>query len=380
MAGRTTSDEVRSGPTAVDVGVAAVFTAVVLANLLSETFLTPVERPLDTWGYTLAGFTAATVVLCRSAPLRAFGVYSAGTLTHVFIGYPVHPGQIALFAVLYFLARRSPSVVLVCLAVLASLVGVVVALQNRFTDTTMQRMGILALLLLPVIPTLIGRTNRANEARRIELRKRLAANEVARTADAERLLAEQRLAIARDLHDTVAHSVATVSVQSGAALAMLGHDPDAAREALRNIRHACDVVIADTQSTLAGLRDPSDLGAPTLKQTAEQARESGLSVQLIDSGEKLPAAVAGTFRRIAQESVSNVLRHSSASDVRIELQAGSDPAILQVEDNGAASEANPTSGNGLRGMNERAALLGGRLEVGPGPNGGFMVIAEIPLS
>lgn len=161
---------------------------------------------------------------------------------------------------------------------------------------------------------------------------------------------------------------------------MLDHDPGSARDALHNIRHACDVVVADTQTTLTGLRDPSDPSAPTLAETAELARQSGLQVQLVESTCDLPGMVAGAVRRIAQESVSNVLRHSSATEVRIDLQTDPDTAILRIEDNGAPSVTNPKSGNGIRGMRERAYLLGGRLEVGPRINGGFVVAAEIPFS
>ena len=380
MTGHTSADGVRYFPEKLDLVFTVVLTGLVLANLVSESFTTPVERDLDIGGYLLAGFTALTVAWCRSAPAAAFGVFAAATLLYVYLGYPVHPGQSALFVVLYFFARRCPNSVFVSVAVVATLVGSAVSFRHRIDETTMQRLGVSVVFLLPIVATLVGRTLRSNEATRIELRRRLTATEAARNAHAARLLAEQRLAIARDLHDTVAHSVATVSVQSGAALAILDHDPEAARKALQNIRLACDAVISDTQSTLAGLRDPSDPRAPTLKETAEQGRESGLDVQLVESAEALPGVVAGALRRIAQESVSNVLRHSSATGVRIELQTNPESAILRVEDNGVPSEANPTSGNGIRGMRERASLLGGRLEAGPATDGGFVVAAEIPFS
>ena len=363
-----------------DLVLAGVFAGLVLLNLVSETFITPIDRNIDSWGYLLAGFGALTIALCRSAPAVALGLFVTSAAAYALLGYPVHPGQIALFVVLYFYARRSPSATAVSIAVVATLVAAVIGYRHRIDESTMQRLGVAALFLLPVLPALVGRTLRSNEARRIELGRRLAATESARNADAARLLAEQRLAIARDLHDTVAHSVATVSVQSGAALLMLDDDPESARKALQNIRHACDVVIADTQTTLAGLRDPSDPGAPTLTETADQARQSGLHVQLVEPADDLPGPVAGAVRRIAQESVSNVLRHSSATDVRIELRTTTESAMLRIEDNGEQSEANPTSGNGIRGMRERASILGGRLEVGPGTDHGFVVAAEIPFA
>ncbi|MEV7093064.1 sensor histidine kinase [Amycolatopsis sp. NPDC051045] len=197
-----------------------------------------------------------------------------------------------------------------------------------------------------------------------------------------RLAEQERLRIAREVHDVVAHSLAMINVQAGVAAHVADRRPEQAKEALLNIKSASASALKDLRATLAVLRSGEDKApAPSLAQAGEllaHARDAGLTVDVHGDAGELPAPVDAAAYRILQESLTNVVRHADQPehvDVRFERQPGS--VTLRVRDDGRGT-TRPTPGHGLRGMGERAAALGGRCTAGP-VEGGFEVCVELPI-
>ncbi|GAA2407018.1 sensor histidine kinase [Actinomadura vinacea] len=209
---------------------------------------------------------------------------------------------------------------------------------------------------------------------------------VRRTEEAARLRAvEERLRIARELHDVVGHHLSMINVQAGTALHRLERDPAQAGTALGVIKEASRDTLRELRSTLGVLRqvDEAEATAPAarlerLGDLVRYAELAGLAVEVRTEGEPrpLPAGVDLAAYRILQESVTNVTRHAAARRVRVTLGYGAAELRVEVEDDGRGGAA--AGGGGIRGMRERARALGGELAAGPDPDGGFRVRARLP--
>ncbi|MGI8623125.1 MAG: sensor histidine kinase [Solirubrobacteraceae bacterium] len=209
-----------------------------------------------------------------------------------------------------------------------------------------------------------------------------------REGEALRRLGEERLRIARDVHDVVAHAMVAINVQAGVAAHLIDRDPDQARPALREIKAASGAALTDLRATLGVLRDP-DTAAPVgpasglndLEELAAGLRTAGVRVTLdVEALDRVPVAVHAAGYRIVQEALTNVLRHAQASAVRVSV-AGEDAAVrIEGVDDGTGAHADGGgSGNGVRGMRERAEALSGTLESGPATDGGWRVRARLPI-
>jgi signal transduction histidine kinase len=208
-----------------------------------------------------------------------------------------------------------------------------------------------------------------------------------RAAEADRLRAEeQRLRIAREVHDVVAHSLAMINVQAGVAVHVADRRPDEAKAALLAIKDASRTALTDLRATLGVLRS-GDERAPTpglgrLPDLVSTASAAGVTVATDGDPGALPAPVDVAAYRILQECVTNVVRHATGADtVRITFTRTEDDLEITVLDNGR-TDGNPgkPGGNGLRGMAERAHALGGEVVAGPVPAGGFAVHASLPVT
>jgi signal transduction histidine kinase len=231
--------------------------------------------------------------------------------------------------------------------------------------------------------------NRRNYLTGLEERARFL--ELTREEEARRRVAEDRLRIARDLHDSVAHAMATISVQAGAAAHVIERRPEAAKDALAAIQRASSEVLDELAAMLRLLRDSAESAdrAPTpgvedVGQLVAATRSAGLTVSLAVEGpvERVPATVGTAAYRIVQESLTNVIRHAAATTAGVRVEAGSDGGLLvEVTDDGAGNGAGGSgpgssgTGVGIRGMRERATATGGRLDAGCAPGGGFVVRA-----
>lgn len=222
-----------------------------------------------------------------------------------------------------------------------------------------------------------------------EVARRLERDEHEQALDARRRRAEERVEIARDLHDVVSHTLAVVGVHLNVALDAFDSDPDEARESLRLAQEVRGRAMTDLKSLVNVLREGSSLpAAPAddlrgLDRLAEQVRAAGLTVSLNEFGESgdVPAPVATAVYRVVQESLTNTVRHASASRVAVTLRYAPASVLVDVQDDGrgASDLTDPTDGHGIAGMRERVAALGGALTAGPGQSG-FTVRATIPIS
>ncbi|MDG9706852.1 sensor histidine kinase [Streptomyces sp. DH10] len=214
------------------------------------------------------------------------------------------------------------------------------------------------------------------------------ARERAERAEAARRRADaERLRIAQELHDVLAHSISVINVQAGVGLALLDSDPEQARTALTTIKAQSKEALGEVRQVLDTLRAPGDAprapapGLDRLPELVEQAASAGLTVDVEGEPPRLAPGTDLAAFRIVQEALTNVVRHSGSRHARVRLAHDADVLRLRVDDDGPATGADAGgSGNGLAGMRERAAALGGTIEAGPRPDGGFRVLAVLPLT
>ncbi|MFI6056915.1 sensor histidine kinase [Streptomyces sp. NPDC051286] len=227
------------------------------------------------------------------------------------------------------------------------------------------------------------------------IRERAERAERTREEEARRRVAEERLRIARDLHDVVAHHIALVNVQAGVAAHVMDKRPDQAKEALAHVREASRSALGELRATVGLLRQSGDPEAPTepapglavLDELVETVRRAGLPVEVacVDRRPPLPAAVDLAAYRVIQEALTNVRKHAgpgAKAEISV-VQVGA-TAEVTVLDNGTGSPEAPGvaadgGGHGLLGMRERVTALGGILTAGPRYGGGFRVHAILPV-
>ncbi|MGW9374905.1 sensor histidine kinase, partial [Streptomyces xanthophaeus] len=219
-------------------------------------------------------------------------------------------------------------------------------------------------------------------------REQWARDRAERAASERRRVGEERLRIARELHDVLAHSISVINVQAGVGLALLDSDPEQARTALTTIKAASKEALGEVRQVLDTLRAPGEAprtpapGLDRLSELVEQAAAAGLTVEVTVEGQPrgLPPGVDLAAFRIVQEALTNVVRHSGARTARVRLVWQPRDLELHVADDGPATGApSGGSGTGLVGMRERASALGGSIEAGPRPEGGFAVVARLPV-
>ncbi len=241
--------------------------------------------------------------------------------------------------------------------------------------------GALALLFWLTVLLSIAEVFRVRSQRAAEIESR-------RVAEARRAASEQRLAIARDLHDVVAHNISVINVQANTALHLMDRQPERAREALTAIHDVSKQAMAELRSVLGVLRTESDGGdataprapSPGLDRLPELASgTAGIAVRVITDGSPrpVPTGVDVAAYRIIQEALTNSVRHSGGSEATVRLRYDDEALTICVDDDGIAVRP-VRMGNGVAGMTERARALGGTLEAAPRTDGGFRVLAWLP--
>jgi signal transduction histidine kinase len=264
-------------------------------------------------------------------------------------------------------------------------IGVIVAIVLIEGSLELTAIGLRLLLVFAALA--VGDTIRSRQALVAAGRERAAREARERDEEDRRRAAEERVRIARELHDTLAHSLVAINVRASVAVDL--HDSQDPTEALEDIKQASATALRDLRTTLSLLREQADQ-APTapavdlrsLPGLVEQARSAGLhaDIDVEVDGAAVPSAIAGTAFRIVQEALTNVLRHADASNAYVRVSANGDELDIDVTDNGRADSTAVDVGLGLRGMFERATALGGRLDAGPREGGGWRVHAVLPLS
>ncbi|MEJ3742602.1 sensor histidine kinase [Actinomycetes bacterium KLBMP 9797] len=328
--------------------------------------------PVAVGVYAVAG---AAMYLRRRKPVAVLAVALAGWLLSLPTG-DANVGLIAVFA-LYsvgrYAARSRPG-----LAGLAAAIAVLaydgLVLSTPWSETAF---GVVFFFVVWYIGLrMASREERAAQRRRQQ------------TDEVRRIVAEERTHIARELHDVVAHQVSMMTVQAGAAQAVAVADPERAREAMAAVERAGRQALDELRHLLGVLRPETERGGlgpqpglADLPRLVAQLRTAGLDIEVTDDlRTPLPTRVQLSAYRIIQEALTNVLKHGgpgTRTEVRLR-EDGTDLAI-EVLDHAPPGSARPQiPGHGIIGMRERATLLGGTLETGPLPEGGFRVAARFP--
>jgi signal transduction histidine kinase len=332
-------------------------------------------RTLDVFGYLLLAAGPAALVVRRAQPVPVLMLTFATTLGYVLLGYPGGPIWAALI-IAFGTALIAGHRIAAYGALLAGYLGFLwlpTLVNDQPAPSPWAAVGLAAWLLCLLAASELIRNRRAVARARYEAARRLAS--------------EERLGIARDLHDVVAHSLSLINVQAGVALELMDQRPEQVRTALTAIKHASREALVDVQSVLDSLRRPGEevprAPAPSLRDAAElvrRAEATGLAVDMRAAPMTLPRGVDAAGYRIVQEALTNVVRHADASSVHVRIGAEEGDLVIEVEDDGAGrSGGSGRRGSGIRGMTERAAALGGQLTAGPGPDRGFAVRARLPL-
>jgi signal transduction histidine kinase len=345
-------------------------------------------RPL---ALALALAAAAVLVLRRRVPTATLAV--SGGLVLALFAVDHAAGSIAVIApaaALYTLALTRGRIHLVA-AVAAAAAAVAVAdifLAGHHTHAlTLQTAAHVALIAVPVLAAEALRNRRSYVHVLLE---RLELAERSREEEAQRRSEQERLRIARDLHDVVAHTLSTINVQAGVAAHLLDRDPSQGRIALGAIETASHEALEELRTILGVLREPGDVDAPlqpipdlaAVHTLIEQARNTGLDVNFRVDGEqpqRVPDAVQLAAYRILQESLTNVRRHAPGATARVNLSYRNDRLSVAIE-NDAIQTSNGdggASGVGILGMRERATGLGGTLQAHRS-GARFRVLAELP--
>ncbi|MEV4575152.1 sensor histidine kinase [Nonomuraea jabiensis] len=377
-------------PLAVDSALAAV-----VAVMLSATVLvTPQAGVLDL-AAVLVG--SLSLVAWRRAPLVPLVVGTASMLVfsvHAQPGPPAaFPVLMAVFAAVWAGHRLLPA--------LASAVFLGVSLAVNLATATGQSpkdivQGTTLLLGWFLASGVTATVTRQRQAYLEQVEQRAVEAERTREEVARRRAGEERLRIARELHDSLTHSISVIKVQAGVAVHLARKRGEDVPGALLAIQEASGDAMRELRATLEVLRDtddPDGCGDPggsgaqdsrldRLDDLVARARSTGLAATVTISGvrHELPAEVDRAAYRIVQEALTNVSRHAGGAAASVRVDFGCDELVVQVDDDGlASSDAPPVPGVGLLGMRERVTALGGRLRAEPRPEGGFTVRAELPL-
>jgi signal transduction histidine kinase len=213
------------------------------------------------------------------------------------------------------------------------------------------------------------------------------AEEAERTRDevARRRAVEERLRIARELHDSLTHSISVIKVQAGVATHLARKNGEKPSDALLAIQEASSDAVRELRSTLDVLRREDDVngsGLDHIPALVERARSSGLPTTYSVLGDRcpLPPAVEQAAYRVVQEALTNVTRHAGEASASVQIAYDAGTLTIRVEDDGAGSQQPPVPGYGLVGMRERVTALGGRLRAEPGAARGFTVLVELPVN
>lgn len=378
-------------PAARDVSVAALV-AVAMTLTIGAATEDDATRSPDALAYLMGVAVAALALAGRRWPMGVL-VGSIGVLfVYYGLGYPAFSPAVPLAAATYFAAVAGH--IRAAATILAGVVLVSVGWQTLGEDSSLASVvgaGTLADVALLAAVLLLGEAVRNRRAWAEEVRLRLQRAEADRERDAERRVAEERLRIARELHDVLAHTVSGLNVQAGVAADVIDDEPEQAKVALRTIREQSRAAIVEVNATVGLLRgaatDPPFAPAPRLSELdalLQMARGAGITVEVAVAGEErpLPGAIDLTAYRILQESLTNVVRHARATSARVLVRYEDDAVAVQVDDDGQGSsaDANGSGRYGIVGMRERTAAIGGRLDAGPRPEGGFRVRALLPTS
>ncbi|MFF4584421.1 sensor histidine kinase [Streptomyces sp. NPDC001388] len=387
--------QLQAHPLALDAALAAG----VLLCMLAGSFVDPHSghsvswsvRTPDPLSLLLMTLGAVALVFRRSAPMTVLAVTGTLSVVECVTGDPRAPVAMAAVVALFTVAATTdrPTTLRAGLLTMTALTSAAM-LAGPLPWYAQENLGILA---WTGIGATAGDAVRSRRAVVQAIRDRAERAERTREEEARRRVAEERLRIARDLHDVVAHHIALVNVQAGVAAHVMDKRPDQAKEALAHVREASRSALNELRATVGLLRQSGDPEAPTepapgldrLDELAGTFRSAGLQVEVArcDQDTALPAAVDLAAYRVVQEALTNVQKHAGP-DAKAEVsvvRVGPHVEITVLDDGRPATEETPVTGggHGLLGMRERVTALRGTLTTGPRYGGGFRVHAILPV-
>ncbi|GGR98888.1 two-component sensor histidine kinase [Micromonospora fulviviridis] len=393
-----------------DVALALFIAVMQVQGTVAKVAADGAPRPLTdlgNLGFALLALSGLVVAVRCRWPVPVFVTTALASLVYFSLDFPDGPGWLGLFVALYTLTaygdgRRSLVIAGVGTTVLA--VGWLIAAADIEPRAAIGwvffRIG------ASVMSAALGESVRSRRVIAAEAQDRAELAERTREEEARARVDAERLRIAREVHDTVAHAIAIINVQSGVTAHVLDKRPEVAREALQAIEQTSSRALREMRAILGVLRDENDgrVPYPGLEQIDEltaKARAAGLDINLEQTppAAPLPSAVGSAAYRILQESITNVIRHVGPTRVTVALKPGIDVLEIRVTDEGRRaapgdhpagshlSARQPTGtgtsarpGRGILGMRERCQLLGGELDAEPTPGGGFEITARLPLA
>jgi signal transduction histidine kinase len=341
-------------------------------------------------GYALLVVVAGSVAVRNVYPVPALAVIASSATAYMWLGEPAPFWTVALVLATWAAVsagHRLATILIGGAFIAAFLVGGFILRIGHAAETDAP-LWLIGWLLASFV---LGEVSRGRREYIAQVEQRATDAERTREEEARRRAGEERLRIARELHDILAHSISIINVQAGVAVHLLDRQPDQARAALVTINETSKEAMRELRATLGVLRQSDDIdsrapapGLARLGELIDTARATGLDVTVDASGEgrPLPPAADLAAYRIVQESLTNVTRHAGARHVSVSIVRRENELELAVEDDGAGAPggADVRVGNGILGMRERAAAIGGDLEAGPLPGGGFRVHARLPAS
>ena len=373
-------------PWAGDVALAA---AALVTGLLSTAAASPngvTYEPRDAWAFALIVLATVPMVLRSRAPLLVLAVTCAAVTAYSLAGYleGVLPFWLLVTAVTVG-ARYPVRVVLAAAAYVTALLAVLYLFQHD-RGFTLSTLGVQLATFTTAFS--VGLSMRSRWQREQALEERAAALEATRAEEAKLAVADERLRIAQELHDVLAHTLSVIAVQAGTGAHVMDTAPQEARRALENVAATSRESLAELRQLLGVLRDGGDgaqyVPTPRLSDVdrlADDVRAAGLPVELVVEGDPdgVPPGVELAVYRVVQESLTNVLKHAgdARACVRLTYRPGAVEAEVTDDGRGLASGARD-GGHGLIGMRERVSVYGGTLSTGPGPRGGWRVHACVP--
>jgi signal transduction histidine kinase len=337
--------------------------------------------------YVLMVFAFAPLALRRRFPLVVLAVVTAAAALYSAMPNPPSILFIAPLIAVYTVGveRDRRTVVVSAVAAATMLVGasfVVGGVSGFWTSLVVTTAPI-------AVAASFGDATRVQRAYVAAIELRAAEAERSREEEALRRVDEERLRIARELHDVVAHSLSIIAVQSGAAVHVIDSDPAQARRSLDAIRLTSKEALDELRSMLGVLRTQGDADAPLapvpglerIEDLVEPVRAAGYEVRVITKGSlaDVPMLVDASAYRVVQEALTNVVRHAGPAKVDVAVIRDVDTLTVSVDDDGRGSAGALPGGHGLTGMRERVTALGGTFSAGPRDGGGYSVRASVPL-
>jgi signal transduction histidine kinase len=342
-------------------------------------------RAIDHLAYLLVVVAAGSLALRRTAPWIALGLNVAAVATFIGAGYAYGPILLTVPAMAFGLSLLWPRR-RAAWAVGAELLVLVAAtiLRGGYADDGVSWLDLLrSWLVWSLIVAALFAIGASARVRR-------ESTAGVRAEQARRAASEEQLRMAQELHDVVGHGLAVIAMQAGVALHVLDREPEKVRESLEAIRTMSRESLEGLRTELAQLR--AGLGAAPERRPVPGLADVDILVQRIRDGGvdvrldapvvgDVPTEVGAAAYRIVQEALTNVLRHADADRASVVLRRDGGTLVVEIDDTGRGSLVREPdlSGNGISGMRERAEALGGRLEAGPAPGGGFRVRAMLPF-